>query len=126
MTNHAGKFEIRVDTYTRACLTVIAVLLTVVIVGLWAQDAPNSQQALGAAAAARPPAGIPDSGQQREQLIREVSLLGGKLDRLTQLFESGQAKVQVTDTGKGGAGKDAAGAAAPKAETKRVFIKRTD
>jgi hypothetical protein len=88
--------EIRVDVYTRSCLTVIAVLLTVLIAALWAQ--PLAPDGTGQAAAA--PGGIPDAGLQRETMIKELENQTSKLDALIRLFESGKAKVQVVENGK--------------------------
>ena len=135
MSNNGQKVELRVDAYTRVCLTVIAVLLTVLIVGLWAEGVPNARPAMGAAPAVPPLApGIPNAGQQREQLVRETANVAAKLDRLIHLFESGDAKVQVSEAGKdgpakGGAAKEAEAkepGAAKEPETNRAFIKRTD
>ncbi len=87
--------EIRVDVYTRCCLTVIAVLLSVLIVALWAQPLPVSGQAVAA-----PGGGIPDSGRQRETMIKELKKNTTKLEDLTKLFQSGKAKVQVVQDDK--------------------------
>lgn len=99
------KVEIRVDVYTRCCLTVIAVLLSVLIVALWAQPLPLSGQAIAA-----PSAGIPDSGRQRQIMIEELQKNTSKLEQLIRLFESGKAKVQVVQDDKS-AGKLGAGPA---------------
>jgi hypothetical protein len=93
--------EIRVDVYTRSCLTVIAVLLTVLIVALWAQ--PLTPAGADQAVAATPPtpgAGIPDAGRQRDVMIKEMENQTSKLEALIRLFESGKAKVQVVENGK--------------------------
>ena len=45
-----ARITVRVDWYTRVCLTVIAVLLTVVIIGLWTdgvQLAPTARAVYG-------------------------------------------------------------------------------
>ena len=89
------KVEIRVDVYTRCCLTAIAVLLSVLIVALWAQPLPMSGQAMAA-----PSAGIPDSGRQRQTMIKELQKNTSKLEDLVRLFESGKAKVQVVQDDK--------------------------
>ncbi len=89
------KVEIRVDVYTRCCLTVIAVLLSVMIVALWAQPLPISGQAIAA-----PSVGIPDSGRQRQIMIKELEKNTSKLEDLVRLFETGKAKVQVVQDGK--------------------------
>ena len=91
MENERQRVHLRVDLYTRVCLTVIAALLTVLIVGLWADGVPSSREAIGS------PAGIPDSGQQRERIIKEIQKTTAKLDRLIGLFEGGTEKVQIAD-----------------------------
>ena len=94
--------EIRVDVYTRSCLTVIAVLLTVLIVALWAQPlTPAGADPAVAASPSAPAGGIPDAGRQRETMIKELENQTSKLEALTQLLETGKAKVQVVDNGKG-------------------------
>jgi hypothetical protein len=94
--------EIRVDVYTRSCLTVIAVLLTVLIVALWAQPlTPAGADQAAAASPSAPGEGIPDAGRQRETIIKELENQTSKLEALTQLLETGKAKVQVVDNGKG-------------------------
>jgi len=89
------KGEIQVDVYTRGCLTVIAVLLSVLIVALWAQPLPFSGQAIAAQSA-----GIPDAGRQRQIIIEELKKNTSRLDDLIRLLESGKAKVQVVQNGK--------------------------
>ena len=90
--------RITVDGYTRFCLTAITVLLTVLIVGLWA-DSPGPAPA---AAAAKPPAerqlkGIPDSGAQRMAMVRELQATNSKLDKLIGLLQSGKLQVVVAN-----------------------------
>lgn len=110
MSDKPDRVVVRVDGYTRVCLTVIAVLLTVLIVGLWAEGVPASRHASAApaptAAGATPaPMGIPDAGGQRDKLVKEMERVTAKLDHLVSLFETGKAKVQVSAEGKE-AGKD--------------------
>lgn len=90
MSKARRKVEIRMDVYTRGCMTVIAVLLSVLIVALWAQPLPVGGQAIAA-----PFAGIPDAGRQRKIMIKELEKNNSKLEELIRLFESGKAKVQV-------------------------------
>ncbi len=95
MGNARRTVEIRVDGYTRSCLTVIAVLLTVLIVALWAQPlTPGGDQAV---AANQPGGGIPDAGRQRDTMIKELENQTSKLEALIRLFETGKVKVQVVD-----------------------------
>ncbi len=86
------RIDLKVDTYTRVCLTVIAGLLTVLIVGLWAEAPPTGPEARAALGT-----GIPDSGQQRQRIIKELQSNGEKLDRLIALLKNGQAKVQIAE-----------------------------
>ena len=82
--------RIRVDAYTRLCLTVIAVLLTVLIVGLWADRPPLAEQAW-----AKGP--FLESGSQIQlvQMVKAQDKTIAKLNELVGLFRSGQAKVQA-------------------------------
>jgi len=87
----SDKMRLQVDAYTRVCLTVIAVLLTVLIVGLWAQKTPNPPQAM---------AGVPtvlDPNAQRGAMTRAQTLTNAKLDQLISLLKSGEATVRVID-----------------------------
>jgi len=88
MERKQEKVELRVDSYTRVCLTVIAALLTVLICGLWADGLPPARQAVG-------DDGIPNAGQQRKEMIDTLKQTNAKLDRLVDLFESGKARVQA-------------------------------
>lgn len=88
------RIQVRVDAYTRVCLTVIAVLLTVLIVGLWADRGPGSPQAQ-AQVKAQAKAGIPDAGSQRAALTKGLEDSTSKIEELIRLFETGSAKVQV-------------------------------
>ena len=100
MSKEKQRVQLRVDWYTQVCLTVIAALLTVLIIGLWADGVNPAREARGAG-------GIPDSGLQRKQMIKALEDGTAKLDRLIGLFESGKAKVQVMEGG-GKAGKNGA------------------
>jgi len=87
----SDKMRLQVDAYTRVCLTVIAVLLTVLIAGLWAQKTPNLPQAM---------AGVPtvlDPNAQRGAMTRAQTLTNAKLDQLISLLKSGEATVRVID-----------------------------
>lgn len=100
--------RITVDRYTRLCLTAIAVLLTLVVLGLWT-DLPTS---LNAAAANGPgilpgsaggnpyptppaPQILPDSGAQRGQMIVELKTVSARLDEIQKTLTSGKVKVMV-------------------------------
>ncbi|MGB2823078.1 MAG: hypothetical protein WBF17_18990 [Phycisphaerae bacterium] len=88
MGKEQQQVHLRVDAYTRVCLTIIAALLTVLIIGLWAEGVHPAREAMGVN-------GIPDSGLQRNQMIKALEASTAKLDKLITLFESGSAKVQV-------------------------------
>ena len=107
MDESPERVHVRVDPYTRVCLTVIAVLLTVLIVGMWSEAVPVAREAAAVT-------GIPDSGRQRDKMIKELEKQTATLDRLVRLFESGTAKVQVKDAGGKQAGKNVAAPDGPK------------
>lgn len=94
----------KVDTYTRVCLTAIAVLMAVLIVGLWAD---------GANVAGRSVAGeLPfNSASERKDILAAMQATNDKLDELMKLLRSGEVKVQVVGEGKekvaGGGGEGA-------------------
>jgi hypothetical protein len=91
MSQQQRNVQVRVDTYTRVCLTVIAVLLTVLILGLWAERTPLPERAVAKSAKS----GIPDAGAQRVAMVKAVKENTDKVEELIRLFETGQAKVQV-------------------------------
>ena len=102
MNEKQGRIQIRVDAYTRVCLTVIACLLTVLIIGLWADRGPSARDAH---AADKPIAYV---GAQRQAMIRAAEGIEQNTEamkKLTRLFETGEAKVQVMEPAgqKGGA-----------------------
>ena len=81
--------KIIVDNYTRLLLTVIAVLLLFVGVGLWYQ-APVSP--------VTPAYGkIPDQGQQLNSIIQKLDDVNNSIIRLENLLVSGKVKVQVVE-----------------------------
>ncbi len=94
-TKTKGKTVIQVDGYTRVCLTVIAVLLSVLIVGLWAETAPGESRVF--AQDGNPPKLMLDAAGQRKAAIEAQEKTTGKLEELITLFKTGQAKVQITD-----------------------------
>jgi hypothetical protein len=90
MGKEQQQMRLRVDAYTRVCLTIIAGLLTVLILGLWADGVHPTRQAMGTN-------GIPDAGLQRNKMIKALETNTAKLDSLIGLFETGKAKVQVIE-----------------------------
>lgn len=95
------RLTVTLDGYTRVCLTVIAVLLTVMIVGLWATGPARSAgaQAEPARRPARPAriSLLPDSGAQRMVLVKAVETTNRKLDRIISLLQSGKIRVVLVD-----------------------------
>ena len=68
-------------------LTAVLVLQGVILAGQW----------LGTASLVAPAqAQIPDAGGQRNEMIRELQSLNGKMDKLIGILESGKLEVHVT------------------------------
>jgi len=84
------RISVAVDRYTQVCLTVIAVLLTVLIVGLWADGVPSAKRA-----GAENPRLFGDSASQRDELTKLQQQTIDKLDELISLLKSGQVRVQT-------------------------------
>jgi hypothetical protein len=104
---------VRVDWYTRTCLTAISILLTVLVIGLWA-DMPVAPTGR---------AGAADGGYYADKQAKDA-VLGGrwgnssaegkvaatqletnkKLDELMALLRKGEARVQVVNMPDSGAG----------------------
>jgi hypothetical protein len=77
-------------------LTVVLVLQGVILAGQW----------LGAPALVAPAqAQIPDAGGQRNEMIKELTALNGKMDRLIGILESGKLEVKVSGADDNKAGK---------------------
>ncbi len=107
MQRRPRDIRVNVDGYTRFCLTAIAVLLTVLIIGLWAEGVPGSAEARAEKAPV-----FGDTGAQRQVLVDAQKATNAKLDELIALLKSGQVKVQVVQPGKAGPGGE--GNAVPK------------
>ena len=88
MRRRRNDVQIRVDWYTRLCLTVIAVLLTVLIVALWADRAPDGRQAVAKDV-------FDPSKGQRSVVVTAMEKNTSKLAEIAALLRSGQVKVQV-------------------------------
>ena len=91
--------RLRVDGYTRVCLTVLAVLLTLLVIGLWA-DMPvghDSARAAGSKA-------FVDAIAQRKMILEAQKTTNTKLEELIRLFRDGRAKVQLAEAPAKGAG----------------------
>ncbi|MFP4106723.1 MAG: hypothetical protein ACLFVU_11610 [Phycisphaerae bacterium] len=85
---HKESNVVRVDNYTRVCLTLIAVLLTVMVVGLWADHTPDTEQAQ----AAQP---FVNASAQRLAMVKQQQVTNEKLDKLVSLLQSGDLVVNV-------------------------------
>lgn len=92
MKTHTRSIRVRVDGYTRVCLSVIAVLLTVMIMGLWVGHVPSPQSATAADQ-------FLDTGADRKAMIEAQQETNKKLDELIGLLKSGEVKVKVESTG---------------------------
>ena len=86
------RIEIRVDAYTRICLTAIAALLTVTVLGLWCQAGPLASSV---SAAGPGTDGFGDMGARVAAQLEAANKTNAKLDDLLKLLTSGQVKVQV-------------------------------
>ena len=84
------RLQVRVDTYTRICLSVIAVLLTVVILGLWSDGVHTSDSAQAGG-------GFLDSAAQRKALIDSQTETNETLKQILTHLKSGKMKVVVDD-----------------------------
>ena len=81
--------KVTVDNYTRVMLTVIAVLLKLVGIGLWVEAPSTTPSVYGA--------GIPDTGQQLDQLLVEAQKINASLNKINDVLTSGKVKVQVME-----------------------------
>ena len=100
---------IRIDAYTRVCLTIIAVLMSVLIAGLWADGVPSPAEAMGQDRNQSSPS-FGDSASQRKVLIEAQNRTTERLEELVTLFTTGKAKVQVTEQDTNGSGRTRTGA----------------
>ncbi len=92
---------IQVDAYTRVCLTLIAALLTVLVVGLWTTAVPAPAGAQAADAKPTEPPTFAQTGTKLVEMTQTQQATNAKLDELIKLMTSGQVKVQlVGDDGK--------------------------
>ncbi len=109
MERKEQKMVVQVDAYTRVCLTMIAVLLTVVVIGLWADGVPRAEQAMAAKVIRNVPE-PPSPGAQRVQILAAQKETIAKLAELIAVLKSGEVKVRVTEMpGQPAGGTNAAG-----------------
>ena len=79
--------------YLNTLLLVIAVLLALQLWTAWAGGSSPAQTAI--AASPTPTAGFAGAGQQRKQIVDELKRLNQEMERLTRLFEQGDARVRI-------------------------------
>lgn len=80
---------IALDNYSRIILTVIAVLLTLIVIPLWTDNINPDSQALAART------GIPDSGQQMNELIEIMKQNSETLEKIAAILENQTLKVEI-------------------------------
>ena len=93
MDTNKQRYEVRMDTYTRVCLTAIAVLMTVLIVGLWADHVPLAGKVQAAGA-------FVESGTQTQlvEMVKAQKLTAAKIDQLIAVLKSGQVTVKLVNS----------------------------
>jgi len=94
MAGPENRATVVVDGYTRFCLTAIVVLLTLLIVGLWAGE-PLPTGADSAVAADR--SVLPNAGAQRIEMIEAIQGTNRKLDQIMTLLQSGKVRVTLVE-----------------------------
>ena len=115
MEDKKETLPVRMDDYTRLCLTAITVLLTVLIIALWADHAPAPESA----SAAKKGLFIDTSPQSQLVSLRKAQeKTSAKIDELIRLFRRGEAKVRIVESGKV-KGKGKGGDRAPARTSKR-------
>ncbi|MCY2931993.1 MAG: hypothetical protein NTV86_21355 [Planctomycetota bacterium] len=106
--------RMQVDMYTRVCLTAIAILLTLTVVGLWSDRGPNGPVAQGRTyspndkdAPDRPAADTTADKNRATEVSpfvgvrEEIVKTNEKLQELLNSLRSGDVKVQVVKGEKG-------------------------
>jgi len=83
--------DLRLDRYTRGLLTVIAGLLFVLAIELWAMAPPMLSDAR---------AQIPDSGEQRLKMLQQQQETNRLLKQIVTIMQSEPIKVTVVGTDK--------------------------
>ena len=90
MRHRKRNVRLVVDGYTRVCLTAVTVLLTVLVIGLWAERGEPCSADQGA----KP---FMQAAVDRKATAKAIEASTAKMDELVGLFRNGQAKVQVLD-----------------------------
>ena len=88
--------RVRVDSYTRVCLTAIACLLTIIVLGLWA-DVGISSHVRAQEPVSRENRYQPRSTIDIGEMLAQQQMTNQKLDQIIKLLENGSAKVQVVE-----------------------------
>lgn len=78
--------------YLNVVLTVIAVLMALELWTQWVGDGAGSTSTMTPMVHA---AGIPNAGQQRQQIVDELRRLSQEVEAMHNLFRSGQARVKL-------------------------------
>ena len=93
-----NKETVKIDGYTQFCLTAIVILMTLLIIGLWANSHwMNLTSTAGVAQAADSQnlQGIPNAGAQRLAILKAIQTTNNKLDKIITMLNSGQIKVVI-------------------------------
>jgi len=90
MAEALNDIRVKVDAYTRVCLTLLAGLLTVLIVGLWARNVPMAEDARAAEQ-------FNPAGAERAAMVEAQNETNRKLGELIKLLESGRVRVRVIE-----------------------------
>ena len=95
---------VHIDGYTRFCLSAIVVLLTILIVGLWA-NGPASDVSDASAAAKESKSGrstlnLIDARAQRVGTLKAAQKTNKQLDKIIALLKSGEIRVSIAGEGK--------------------------
>ena len=78
--------------YLNGVLTVIAILMAL---GLWTRWTDGTNAVSRPLIASAHAAGIPDAGGQRQQMVNELKRMSQQVEKLADLFRTGQARVQL-------------------------------
>ena len=96
MKRRKDRTTVVVDAYTRFCLTAIAVLLTVLIIALWA--AGHAEQGAQTAWGQTRTMGkgvLPNAGDQRKAILKAIEGTHDRLDRILAFLKSGDLQVKI-------------------------------
>lgn len=103
MTSPTERTTVVVDGYTRFCLTAIAVLLTVLIVALWA-SAPSGVPAAQAAPEVKvntsETSGIGNPAAQRQAVQQAIEQGNRTLDKIYDHLQNGKLQVVIVEAPK--------------------------